>query len=281
MKILSSFVLLLLVLAAIFAVVSVAVSAASLRRQGSTLEPPLLPMHYISPFIEWTATNVSGHNPPYVNGVPPPPPASDPNAQYFQTQGLTYYDWEYQAMIEHRYGNCINIFPGFSNKGWSCTFHNTGGKTYLISNTTHLPPCCVFGDPWHPPQPDFLRKDVNYSIAGESVEWKNREPTPFATWFKIGEIPPPTGPFYYAFTQARHEPSVVLPPVEVFDSFSFPGIQGWAIQNFYNQRFDKPPKEVWDLPQVCESAAKIPNCGFFGVNEKLYTARHNYRNLQK
>ena len=51
-------------------------------------------------------------------------------------QGVTYYDWTQQAMIEERYDYCVNIFP--EGNMYPCTFFNTNNISYLIRNNRHV-----------------------------------------------------------------------------------------------------------------------------------------------
>ena len=59
---------------------------------------------------------------------------------------------------------CVPIFENGSN--WRCHFLNTPAgnppvdTSFLITFSDHpdprRPPCCIFAQPWFPPQPDFL-----------------------------------------------------------------------------------------------------------------------------
>jgi hypothetical protein len=109
--------------------------------------PPSLPSFFQGEFVEFTAPLTNP--PPYVNGVP--------QAPFTATRGKVYYDYTISppGMIEVRQDYCVNIFPDF-DPTFECTFHNVDNISYLISNTSNLPNCCVFGDPWSPPEPSFL-----------------------------------------------------------------------------------------------------------------------------
>ena len=259
-------------LAVVVVVAAAALAVASTRAAPTTatpmpprrkLLPPILPQYYEANFVEYTA--LTAPPPPYINGLPPAAPPS----RLYSSKGFTYYDWSVKSMIEQRFEYCVNVFP-FSNN-FSCSFVNVNNISYLTSNgTSHLPPCCVYGDPWMPPPPDFLRTREVTTVANTSVRWRGRRPTDSVTWFSNLGIPPPDGPFLYAYTELRREPAVVLPNVAVFDCFSFPGVQGWVQQNFYNQKAKKPHPSVWNLPQECLPVSKLQNCGFFNVDHTRY-----------
>jgi len=204
--------------------------------------PPPLPQAFQCNFTEYTAPQTG--SPPYVDGLPSPP--------FYASRGTTYYDWSRQAMIEVRYDYCVNIFPSFEPT-FPCIFHNVNQTSYLISfNTTSLPPCCVFAQPWHPPPPDFLQNGTVLPVG----------PTPWygkaAYWYELPDIKPPTGPFFYAF---RNQGTTIP---EVYLSFSFPGVTGWVQQNFFNVKNSAPEQSVWDVPPQCVPPAgeTLPNCGF-------------------
>jgi hypothetical protein len=208
-------------------------------------QPPVLPQAFFGNFTEFNAFQDTV-GPPYVNGLPPAP--------FVATRGVVYYDWSQKAMIEHRYDYCVNIFPTGNN--FPCTFHNINGVSYLITynETSAFPPCCVFGSPWFPPEPSFLRSNVTSVFEGVAP-WSMSE----ANWFEIPSIQPPTGPFFYSFNSSI--PSNVP---QTYLSFSFPGMEGWVQQNFFNIRQEKPPASVWELPEICLPVASLPNCEFFG-----------------
>ena len=207
--------------------------------------PPILPVFFEGNFTEYYAP-LAGP-PPYFNGIPPAP--------FRATRGAVYYDWTLKNMIEERYDYCVNIFP-FGND-FPCTFQNVNGTSYLITfnKTTSLPPCCVFGQPWSPPNPYFLRDNVTAVLAAQE-KWDCVEDN----WWTVPSIQPPTGPFWYAFRTAGQYD--FMP--QVYHSFAFPGMEGWVEQNFWNVRHDQPNSAVWQLPPECLPVENLPNCGFFG-----------------
>eukprot|EP00455_Lapot_gusevi_P057404 TRINITY_DN9772_c0_g1_i3.p1 TRINITY_DN9772_c0_g1~~TRINITY_DN9772_c0_g1_i3.p1 ORF type:complete len:248 (-),score=54.54 TRINITY_DN9772_c0_g1_i3:140-811(-) len=202
--------------------------------------PPLLPPAFYGEFIEYTAPLAPP--PPYVNGLPPPP--------FKASRGLVYYNWAEQAMIENRLDYCVNIFP--TGNDFPCIFHNVNGVSYLISTntTTQQDSCCIFGKPWHPPRPTFLRTDLPATYNTTEV-WEQGK----ADWYVVNQVAPPTGPFWYAFRAPSAE-------VDVYLAFEFPGVQGWVIQNFFNITVGVPPESVWKLPASCTMVDPLPSCGF-------------------
>lgn len=221
----------------------VVVTVGLVFQTATALIPPILPEKFVGKFTEYYAP-LAGP-PPYLNGVPRPP--------FKATRGLMYYDWSLQYMIEVRMDYCINIFS-FGND-FPCTFHNVNGTSYLITfgKTPDLPPCCVFGQPWYPPNPYFLRENVTADFAGKD-EWDCRE----SNWWTIPQIAPPTGPFWYAFHSniSEHTP-------QVYQSFSVPGVEGWIAQNFFDVQHTAPPDSIWKLPAECLPVESLKNCGFF------------------
>jgi hypothetical protein len=207
--------------------------------------PPVLPQYFQGNFTEYTAP-LTGP-PPYVNGVP--------DAPFVASRGFVYYDWDLESMIEERHDYCVNIFS-FGND-FPCTFQNVNGTSYLITfnKTASLPPCCVFGQPWHPPRPDFLRRDPTSHIAA-TAPWDGAA----MNWWELPSVPAPTGPFFYTFWASALNDTAP----QVYHSFSFPGMEGWIQQNFFNIEATKPHPSVWDLPEECLPVDKLQNCGFFG-----------------
>lgn len=164
--------------------------------------PPSLPQTFQGKFTEYSA--VMADRPPYANGLPPAP--------YKASRGEVYYDWSRQAMIEKRLDYCVNIFP--TGNDFPCVFHNVDNVSYLISTdvTTKTDSCCIFGTPWHPPKPDFLQNNST-KFAKQEVWLQQR-----ANWFVIPSVPPPAGPFFYAYAATAQEQDVYL-------AFDFPGVE--------------------------------------------------------
>ncbi len=209
------------------------------------IQPPVLPDFFQGNFTEFVAP-LAGP-PPYFNGIP--------SAPFRATRGAVFYDWTLGNMIEQRFDHCINIFPtGFD---FPCTFHNVNGTSYFITfnKTTDFPPCCVFGQPWSPPNPYFLRFNVT-AVLAQTEAWDCVEDN----WWTVPSIPPPTGPFWYAFRKSMENETATR---QVYHSFSFPGMEGWIQQNFVNIHHTRPDRSVWDMPQECLPVEALPNCGFF------------------
>uniref|UniRef100_A0A0G4GGD5 Uncharacterized protein n=1 Tax=Chromera velia CCMP2878 TaxID=1169474 RepID=A0A0G4GGD5_9ALVE len=232
----------------VFYLMACVASITSAAGRETSPTPPVLPEAFTCNFTEYTAPLTAA--PPLAHGMPEPP--------FKATRGFTYYDWSRKAMIEERYDYCVNVFP-FGND-FPCTFFNVDGVSYLISfgKTQHLPPCCIFGEPWYPIRPDFLRASVDIAFEG-SLPWDRQN----ASWFTTTTIPPPAGPFKYAFKEPL--PSADSDERAVYSSFSFPGVEGWAIQNFFNVRNEAPSASVWELPDICvpPQNQSVPDCGFF------------------
>lgn len=223
------------------ALIAVAITLAALPATGAAVGemlPPVLPIYFEGEFVEFTAPLAP--SPPYANGIPPPP--------FKASRGKVYYDWQRRSMIEERLDYCVNIFEG--GNSFNCTFQNVNGTSFLISGPgSPFPSCCVFGQPWYPPEPAFLRQNVSSKFSSREA-WDCAP----ADWFIVPSIAPPTGPFWYSFRNTSTSPQVYL-------SFSFPGIEGWVQQNFVNIVAKEPPAAVWDLPASCQGP-KVPNCGF-------------------
>jgi len=151
-------------------------------------------------------------------------------------------------MIEVRQDYCVNIFPTGNN--FSCTFFNVQGAVYLIADDPSLvhPPCCLFGRPWHPPAPTFLRDDQTATMFA-TAPWGQQ----LANWWILPSVDPPTGPFYFAFRN-NSSPQVYL-------SFTFPGVEGFVVQNFFNIKYQRPDPSVWIIPDQCQ-IPNLPDCGF-------------------
>eukprot|EP00051_Salpingoeca_urceolata_P010707 m.131492 g.131492 ORF g.131492 m.131492 type:complete len:252 (-) comp16820_c0_seq5:1658-2413(-) len=202
---------------------------------------PVLPQFFIANMTQRAAFASSG--PPYAGGVPDPP--------FLAGRAVSYYDWSREAMVEHYIDTCVPIFA--PNASWSCTFQNVGGAAYLITyddRPAGRSPCCLFGKPWHPPRPTFLRSDVNASLTDTTQFGCGTT----ANWYKI-DIPPPTGPFFYAF-----DASVPTTKEQVYLAFDFPAYPGgWAVQNFHDVRIERPDPSIWELPESCK-VPNLPDC---------------------
>ena len=218
---------------------------------SSPSTPPMLPTFFEGDFLEYTAT--SAYPPPYVDGIPQPP--------YYASRGKVHYDWTRKAMIEERLDHCVNIFS-FPNT-FPCTFFNVMGTSYLLSSgTSNLPPCCLFGQPWYPPPPNFLQNNTGTFVRQE--QWGCGSEG-VAEWWTDLSIPPPTGPFFFSYNKSSNSTTTIPPPPQVYKSFSFPGMEGWVQQVFKNIKPTQPDPSTWDLPSECK-VSPLPNCNFFDKN---------------
>jgi hypothetical protein len=104
------------------------------------------------------------------------------------------------------------------------------------------------------------------AVPAGTVAWGSGN----ASWWSVPELLPPLGPFYYAFRNdqspqvgAAHarEPDLSLTShaVQLYLGFSFPGVQGWVQQNFFNVTLGRPPRDVFELPTGA-SAARMLCC---------------------
>jgi len=197
---------------------------------------PEWPSNFVT---NWTIYNVPNTDPWPPFDVPPPP--------YNAGRGLTYYDWSSKSMLEVYEDFCVPIFPNGSN--WQCKFLNTKGVSYLISTDpkTGYAPCCVFGQPWNPPSPTFLRnsgiiKNVTSSIGNKSVSW----------WVMNGSADE-GAPFGYGFFNETKQ------GWQVPAAFFFRAFQGWTQQNFFNWQPIRPSPSVFNIPSAC---IKAKSCNY-------------------
>jgi hypothetical protein len=57
----------------------------------------------------------------------------------------------------------------------------------------------------------------------------------------------------------EHDLSLSSHAVQLYLGFSFPGVQGWVQQNFFNVTLGRPPRDVFELPSGA-SAARMLCC---------------------
>eukprot|EP00757_Euglenozoa_sp_SAG-D1_P023649 gene23649-9852_t len=198
--------------------------------------PPLLPEFFVMNGIQYLSSeNV---HPPYPHDNVPDPP-------YTAGRMKTFYDWSKRAMIEHYLDECVPIFPQMASgdPGFECMFLNVNETSFLITykatRPKWMPPCCVFGKPFHPPTRNFL-ESVNKTTLSHTSVVNGKE----SVWWRV-DIEPPTGPFYYAWNlPLRNGKS----ESQVYATFDFPGIRSWVTQNFFNVTLEQPPAETWKLP---------------------------------
>ena len=169
-----------------------------------------------------------------------------------------FYDWSQKSMIEHYIDACVPIFPEFTTP-FECKFVNVNMTSYLVtfnsSRPESFPPCCVFGKPFHPPSTTFLNNLSKRVLPDPSYIYDHR-----VTFWELEDIPPPTGPFFYAWKTPLSETE------EVYSTFAFPGIGVWATQNFLNVSLNRPAPEVWTLPaEQCgrDHFDQLPSCPSF------------------
>ncbi|EGG19538.1 hypothetical protein DFA_00116 [Cavenderia fasciculata] len=185
----------------------------------------------------------SEETPPYANNMVPAP--------FKGGRGMTYYDWSNQAMHEVYYDFCVPIFSNGSD--WSCDFINVKGVSYIVTHDdapSDVPPCCVFGDPWYPPSPNFITgcgatQNVSAPLNGQEIDY----------WTIY--LPGSGGLFGYGFYANGSSTAGWTP-----GSFFFAAApSGWTIQNFENFRQTTPPASAWVLPDSCNNAQPCPPQG--------------------
>lgn len=184
--------------------------------------------------------------PPYDGGVPP-------FEKQRKSSGTTFSDHHYRggAQKEYYYDECIPVFPGTSgNFKWPCEFINIidEGRGYLISHegrAPYWPECCVMGEPFKPPMPNFT-EHMNYGgvkqLDGKDYHEVNLD------------IPPSGGPFYYNFWDGRQE--FQSKGYHVPSTFNMLGIDAgydkiWMSQIFRNHQTGAPSEDVWAIPDSC------------------------------
>lgn len=137
------------------------------------------------------------------------------NTAYSAGRMKIFYDWSQKSMIEHYIDACVPIFPEFTTP-FECKFVNVNMTSYLVtfnsSRPESFPPCCVFGKPFHPPSTTFLNNLSKRVLPDPSYIYDHR-----VTFWELEDIPPPTGPFFYAWKTPLSETE------EVYSTFAFPG----------------------------------------------------------
>ncbi|EFA76268.1 hypothetical protein PPL_10029 [Heterostelium album PN500] len=200
---------------------------------------PFWPTQWVT---DWTIIYTSSdQEPPFSNNNIPPP--------FKGGSGRTYYDWSNQAMHEVYNDFCVPIFSNGSD--WTCDFINVKGVSYLVTHDDRpadVPPCCIFGDPWYPPAPNFIQtcgavQNVTSSLNGQQVDY----------WTIYL---PDSGSFGYGF-YANGTSNGWTPA-----SFYFAAApSGWTIQNFENFQPTTPPANAFQVPDSCINASPCPPQG--------------------
>jgi hypothetical protein len=219
---------------------------------------------------DWTMYNVR-------NKSPSPPYSTLPPLPYEASSGTTYYDSTAnpRAMLEVYNSYCVPIFPNESGSRWRCHFLNVGGVSYLITFDDHpdaatRPPCCVFGDPWYPPTPDFLQRlqanDLmpwagQFDVVSRDVDvWvaPHGDGAPFGYGFYSATLTNETFPQAYGVPAMFYFVGVNPNLVTVDGRRVNVPTEGWATQRFANFEPVKPPSSVWQVPDSCKTATWCP-----------------------
>ncbi|KYQ96748.1 hypothetical protein DLAC_04047 [Tieghemostelium lacteum] len=199
---------------------------------------PLWPKYFTA---QWNLQYTTSSNEPPYGNYPPAP--------YKVGRGLTFYDSTVESMLEVYLDFCVPIFMNGSD--WTCNFLNVNGISYLISDDPnrpdYVPDCCVFGDPWYPPQPNFLETSGAVQNVTSVIDC---EPVEYWTIYLQD-----SGNFGYGFfangtTDGWSQPA----------SFYFAAAPlGWTIQNFFDFQVNQPIESTWTIPDSCSTAVSCPS----------------------
>lgn len=186
-----------------------------------------------------------------------PPYDPLPASPYNVTNGTTFYHVVDAAkgvynMRETYESFCIPVFgdPNSSMgrvNNYSCDFLNVGATStaYVLLHADRppgAPECCIIGQPFHPPPPDFHRAmpvKWNSAVGATSVDWG-------AVWDVEAGI------FNYGFLAN----STAVP--FAFYMEVVPWVAFWAWQPFSGWRGVEPPADTWAIPDTCRAAEVCP-----------------------
>eukprot|EP01125_Pyxidicula_operculata_P021743 TRINITY_DN8603_c0_g1_i1.p1 TRINITY_DN8603_c0_g1~~TRINITY_DN8603_c0_g1_i1.p1 ORF type:complete len:268 (-),score=39.00 TRINITY_DN8603_c0_g1_i1:153-956(-) len=191
-------------------------------------------------------------------------PPSGPNV--LVGKGKTFFDWTIRSIVEVYYDYCIPIWPDFpqsqSNK-FPCTFVNGPyAKSFVITGADRPKnwpgPCCLFGDPWYAPPPNFAQLYMSY-YGYNTIDGKFTQ----VYWMQTGDVG--GGPFYYEF----YNNNATTPA-----SFAFPGlpttnnISTYIIQYFSDWTYEQPDPSVFEMPPECANNPPVcPSPGGIPVSD--------------
>jgi len=216
----------------------------------------------------WTIISNITQEPPY---SPYGYPSSVNQTLYYGT-GYALYDWSQKLYIEVYNDYCIPIWEDFQMPTlgfFPCTFLNSyDHRSYVLTNDATRPkgwpgPCCLFGNPFYPPSPDFPQLWMPYekqsNINGTAT---------YVYGVNTGAV----GGGIFRFEIYNNDGRSPA-------SFSFPGIptptgkDTWVIQVYNDFRaWDKPSSDVWTIPESC---LKAPNCPSPAVLDDTLVPFHN------
>lgn len=192
-------------------------------------------------------------------------------------------------MFETRAPGCLPIFPKMNFSAFWCNFLNVGYSTYLVTDGTVLPKCCLFARPFHPPRRDFLRRlspqvvaaNIAWPRGGAGAECGERPCSNLSLWYQVPGITPPVGPFDYSYMQLKRADSAnssaghLLDNSQPFLSFTFGGFppSRYVSQQLSVQTSVRPDAAtVFAVPAECK-VEKLPTCEYVGVDEARYHSR--------
>ncbi|CAF0904993.1 unnamed protein product [Adineta ricciae] len=207
--------------------------------------PPVWPNYFT---YQWTMAHV-------YDDIQLPPYSTIPTANTTTGRGRTYYDWSIRSMIEYYYDICIPIFEATTNN-FTCNFLNTNGTAYLVvtdPRATGRPPCCIFGKPWSPPAPDFIRTAAGVKYNGTGVFYDRP-----VLWWVLDDPQDPAGPFGYSFFEdtCRSSSAAANDKTCTPSQFFFRATTGFASQFFDNYIVEKPDPSVFAIPDSCLTATE-------------------------
>jgi len=193
-----------------------------------------------------------------------PPYDPLPTRNFTFSTGQTYYDVNYEggSMIEVYNQRCIPIWytgPLAPNNNFSCDFINIGSTqtSYLVlheDKPVGAPDCCIVGQPFHSPPPDFIRNFTNISyqtIDGVNVDWFSvvlDDAGLFSYGFVNNSLTPPLSwstPYAFYMVGLSMDSSSNINPI-------------WMYQVFERFQDTTPDNSRWSIPSVCKYALPCP-----------------------
>eukprot|EP00005_Dracoamoeba_jomungandri_P003577 CAMPEP_0174259334 /NCGR_PEP_ID=MMETSP0439-20130205/8168_1 /TAXON_ID=0 /ORGANISM="Stereomyxa ramosa, Strain Chinc5" /LENGTH=238 /DNA_ID=CAMNT_0015343165 /DNA_START=178 /DNA_END=894 /DNA_ORIENTATION=+ len=183
-----------------------------------------------------------------------PPYTPYPKTSYNVTTGKTYYFTDANGVhnMKEVYDEyCIPVFGDPSSSmgsqnHYSCDFLNVGStQTAFVvlheDKPVGAPDCCIIGQPFHPPPPNFY--------TNMPVRWQAKVEDDMVDWNAVWDVD--AGIFNYGFNQVTSEPYA-------FYMIGVPWVTHWMWQRFSNFRAEAPPTEVWKIPSACAEATACP-----------------------
>jgi len=178
-----------------------------------------------------------------------PPYLPHPRTPFNITRGRTWYSTSGSALMRESYETyCIPVFAEgvmAMRNDFACDFINVDNASFVITHEDRpigVPPCCIIGEPFHPPPRNFhtrMPRHWRSKVGDVQVDWG-------AVWDKEAGI------FAYGFEGK----SVDVP--FAFYMKGVPWMAAWMWQRFQNFERVEPDPAVWELPKTCEIARPCP-----------------------